>query len=104
MGIFVKTRCRAKGTEKDDVYISHGNFEKVTAACTAFRCTPYFSIIVDADKTIRGYLVAMEHLLEICPMKKLTCNWRMNDDDVERYALDREVKSFVFSTETGNWW
>jgi hypothetical protein len=104
MGISVKTRTRVEGTEADDVYISHGQFGKVEAACQAFGCKPYFAIIVDAVPTIRGYLVSMEHLLEICPKGKASCKWKMRNEDLVRYDQDSEIKSFMFSTIPGRWW
>jgi Holliday junction resolvase-like predicted endonuclease len=104
MGISVKTRSRAYGTESDEVSIANGDFEKVRAACRAFGCVPYFSIIVDAGAVIRGYVLSLEHLLEICPMSKRTCNWKMKERDLSRYEQDPEIKSFKFHTTIGRWW
>lgn len=104
MGISVKTRSRAEGTDAEGVYIQNGDFKKVEEACKAFGCVPYFSIIVDAGDAIRVYVLSMEHLLEICPMGKLVCNWKMRDKDLSRYEQDQEIKSFMFSSQMGRWW
>ena len=104
MGISVKSRSRAEGTESDDVYIANGDFGKVEAACHAFGCIPYFSIIVDAGDTIRGYVLSMEHLLEICPQGKVSCKWKMREVDLARYGQDPDIKSFVFQTQIERWW
>ncbi len=65
---------------------------------------PYFAIVVDAGNIVRGYILSMDHLLELFPNRKLASGWKMNKSYVERYSKDPEIKSFVFKTETTNWW
>ena len=65
----------------------------IEAACRAFGCIPYFAIIVDAGETIRGYVLSLQHLLEICSKGKLTCNWKMKTGDLARYQQDPEINT-----------
>src|SRR5438093_533897 len=53
MGISVKSRTRTPGSEKEFVRIDKEDFVKVESACVAFGCSPYFAVVVDADKLIR---------------------------------------------------
>ena len=54
IGVSVKSRSRNKGTEDDSISISNDNFAKAEAACAAFRCGPYFAIVVDKQATHCG--------------------------------------------------
>jgi len=104
MGISVKSRSRSTGTGGTFVSIPNENFAKATAACDAFGCVPYFAVVVDADDTIRTYLVSMEHLLEVHPMRKTTSAWSMHTRALEAYASDSAIKCFEFHTGTSCWW
>ncbi|MGA2326503.1 MAG: hypothetical protein ABSH05_09470 [Bryobacteraceae bacterium] len=104
MGISVKSRSRREGTEQEYVTIPGGNFRKAKAACTAFRCAPYFAIVVDAGDTIRGFILSMDHLLECFPPAKTDVGWKMTDDYLRRYAEDPAIKTFEFKTTTARWW
>src|ERR1041385_1796107 len=48
MGISVKSRSRTAGAETNHVKNERDNIAKLTAACAAFRCKPYFAVVVDA--------------------------------------------------------
>ena len=104
MGISVKSRTRGEGVEGESVTISNENFDKADAACRAFGCSPYFAIVVDAGDAIRGYILSMEHLLKIHPKGKRASDWKMGKAYVDKYSKDKQIKSFVFKTETTNWW
>ena len=104
MGISVKSRTRSEGGEGESVAISKENFRKADAACRAFGCSPYFAIVVDAGDIIRGFILTMTHLLEIHQKGKHSLNWKMGKAYVDKYSKDKQIKSFVFKTETTNWW
>lgn len=104
MGISVKSRSRNTGTERTHVRIDAGDFEKVSAACDAFGCKPYFAIVVDAASSILSYILSLEHLLELHPIGQTSCSWSMSKKWLERYATDPEIKRFSFETQTDQWW
>src|SRR3989339_1313070 len=104
MGISVKSRTRTEGTEEDYVSIPNENFAKAEAACKAFGCVPYFTIIVDAGDTVRGFLLPMNHLLELFPKGSTAVGWKMTPQYLEKYTKDEQIRTFVFSTKTINWW
>ncbi|OGP61549.1 MAG: hypothetical protein A2V67_20330 [Deltaproteobacteria bacterium RBG_13_61_14] len=104
MGISVKSRSRNRGKEEEHVSIANDNFEKAEGACSAFGCIPYFAIVVDAGDTIQGFLLPMKHLLELFPRGKTASGWKMRKSDLEKYRQDSEIRRFVFTTKTFNWW
>ena len=104
MGISVKCRSRHSGTETTSVSIPRDNFEKAEAACRAFGCAPYFAIVVDAGDTIRGFVLSMPHLQQICPVGQKVCSWKMTAASLEEYQRDPAIKFFEFRTETKSWW
>jgi len=104
MGISVKSRTRSEGAEEEYVSIPNDNFTKAEAACKAFGCVPYFAIVVDAEDTIRAFILPMAHLLELFPKGKTASGWKMTKRYLKKYAQDPEIKSFVYKTETEKWW
>ncbi|MCK7508599.1 MAG: hypothetical protein MZV70_34100 [Desulfobacterales bacterium] len=70
VGISVKCRSRSTGTESTHVRIDRGDFNKMSAACEAFDCVPFFAIVVDAADTICGFILSMEHLLNASPARQ----------------------------------
>lgn len=104
MGISVKSRTRNQGSEEEHVSIPNDNFTKALAACEAFECVPYFAIVIDADDIIRGFLLPMAHLLELCPKGTTSSSWKMTPPYLEKYLRDPAIKSFVLKTDTTKWW
>lgn len=104
MGISVKSRSRNIGSEEDYITIRNSNLQKAEEACRDFSCIPYYAIVVDAGNTIRGFLLSMNHLLEIFPKGKTQVGWKMRKRNLEQYSSDPEIKTFIFKTETTNWW
>jgi hypothetical protein len=101
MGISVKSRSR---TETDFVSIPNDNFAKAEAACAAFGWIPYFAIVVDASDAIRGFVLSMRHLLELCPKGKMASGWKMTPEWLAQYAADEDIKTFEFRATTKQWW
>ncbi|HCB35499.1 MAG: hypothetical protein A2W52_02190 [Candidatus Taylorbacteria bacterium RIFCSPHIGHO2_02_49_25] len=104
IGISVKSRSRFGKDESDSVSIPKENFKKAKVACLAFHCTPYFAIVVDngVDK-FRVYLMSMETLLRISPLKKSGVNWNMRQNFLTKYLGDKEVSYFEMSYQTIRW-
>jgi len=103
MGISVKSRTRNKGTETDTVNIPSDDFRKVDEACNAFRCTPYFAIVVDANDLIRVFILSKKDLLDLCPLKA-NCYWKMAEASLKEYANHEGVMQFELQATHGHWW
>lgn len=104
MGISVKSRTRSAGAEEEYVKIPGDEFAKIETACTAFGCTPYIAVVVDAGSTIRVFITSLAHLLQLFPRTTAGSGWRMSDAHLARYSSDAEVMTFEMHTETKRWW
>ena len=104
LGISVKSRSRSVGNESEFMSIPKDNFEKAKLACDAFGCIPYFAIVIDAGGSIKGFILSMPHLLELFPMGRSTCAWKMSPQYLDKYYRDVEIKIFEFQTTTKTWW
>lgn len=104
MGISVKCRTRRPGTEDESITIPRDDFTKVEAACSAFRCVPYFAIVVDANNTIRVFITSLAHLTELYPTRSAGSYWKMSKAHLSQYMVDQEIMTFELRTQTGRWW
>jgi hypothetical protein len=104
MGISVKCRSRYRGTESESLSIPMADFDKVTAACTAFSCQPYFAIVVDGGGCVRLFLTSMSHLREVANAGKERIHWRMTPEHIKRYRSDEQIKSVELQVLAGKWW
>lgn len=104
MGISVKGRSRAEGTEGTYIGIPNDNFDKVEKACKAFNCVPYFSIVVDEEDKIYVFILSMKHLLQLFPKGDRIIAWKMNPKHLEGYYKDPEIKICEFNYKTHSWW
>ena len=104
MGISVKSRSRNEGAEKRYVNIQNANFKKAKTACEAFGCVPYFAIVIDAGNVIRAFLLSLDHLFEVSPMKKTAVGWKMTKKAIATYERDENIMVFEMKTETKRWW
>jgi Holliday junction resolvase-like predicted endonuclease len=107
MGISVKSRSRLRErSDEESVTIPNDNFDKARKACEAFRCVPYFAFVVDAKnkKTVKAFIISMQHLLEMFPNRRVGSYWQMTRQHLEKYARDPEIKSFTFTAGDMNWW
>jgi len=103
MGISVKSRSRNPGTEKTGVSIHRADLAKAERACEAFRCVPYFAVVVDAANTIQVFLLAEARLLELYPRGGKTISWQMTERRIKEYREDPHVRHFAFTVSAGNW-
>lgn len=104
MGISVKSRSRNEGKQTSDLTIPNKHFDKIKQACQAFKCAPYFAIIVDAASKIDVYITTMEHLLELHPQRDTAVGWKMGIAWQERYRKDPKIMHVEFEYETHAWW
>ena len=105
MGISVKSRTRTQGKEEDSITIPSDSFDKATSACEAFGgCVPYFAIVVDAANLMRVFLLSMDHLRNICPVKERGCYWKVSNKYLDMYMNDPEIKIIELHTATKRWW
>ena len=104
LGISVKSRSRAPGTETSSVNIGHPqDLAKVVAACHAFQCVPYFAVVVDATPRISVFLFAKEHLERLYPNRTGMIAWSMSPSRVKQYLADSSVRTLEFVIASENW-
>lgn len=104
LGISVKSRCRMVGRETTCVSIPADNFVKMAKACAAFKCEPYFAIVVDAADVIRGFILPMARLREICPQRGRGSYWKMSTPFLKQCTECSDIRTFELRTSTSNWW
>ena len=103
MGISVKARSRSTGTEETHIKIERENVTKLSSACGAFGCVPYFAIVIDAGSTIRCLITAMAHLVELSAEHR-HLGLAMRRKVIDRYEADPKMISFQFESKTIRWW
>lgn len=104
LGISVKSRSRAPGTETSSVNIGHPqDLAKVVAACRAFQCVPYFAVVVDATPRISVFLLAKEHLERLYPNRTGMIAWSMTPSRVKQYVADSSIRTLDFVIHSENW-
>ena len=104
LGISVKSRSRAPGTEASSVNIGRpADLSKVTAACSAFQCVPYFAIVVDATPRMSVFLLSKEHLERLYPDRTGLISWSMTPSRVKQYLADPSIRSLEFVIASASW-
>jgi hypothetical protein len=103
MGISVKSRTRVPGTESTVLSIGVGNLTRADAACAAFKCKPYFAMVVDARDLIQVFVVSKERLLK-SRKDGGGVYWKMSDRLRAEYEVDKDVMRFELRTSTLRWW
>lgn len=104
MGISVKSRSRYKRTEKTSVNLPQDGFQKAKSACKAFKCVPYYAIVVDGGERIRCFLLSLGDLMKVADGAARGMRyWGMSDRHLEKYRQHRRVKSFELKLEACSW-
>jgi Holliday junction resolvase-like predicted endonuclease len=103
MGISVKSRSRSTGTESKQLNIPSDDFDKAEKACLAFDCVPYFAIVVDADKNIYVFILAMDEFLRMIGAGRKVYPWKMKPENIERYRNNPKIVMFEFSHNIYRW-
>ena len=101
LGISVKSRSRAPGPEGDYLSIPKENFAKVEQACRAFRCVPYFALVIDGGPVTRAFLLPMSRLMKLCPPGKRVAAWQMSEHHLRRYYASPEVTVIELNNARG---
>jgi hypothetical protein len=106
MGISIKCRTRLDGQEGNSVKLTKApsQFEKIRAACNAFKCVPYLAFVVDADKSICVYIVSLDRALTLYPCNSSEWLWKMSSKHQANYASLEDIFCFELQTETRRWW
>jgi Holliday junction resolvase-like predicted endonuclease len=104
MGISVKSRSRNTGTEHDVVRLGAPDEAlKLSIACKAFACKPYFAIVVDAGTTIRCYIAPLARVTARSKKRK-HLYWPMSQKHLDQYNADQQLVAFEFESTTSRWW
>ena len=103
MGISVKSRSRLRGTESVSLTWKKDH-DKVNAACQAFRCTPYYALVVDAADKIRMFIVSKERLIKIAPPGRTNMYWGMTRKHLEQYKTDPQIRYVELTISGESWW
>ena len=104
LGVSVKSRSRAPGTEADSVNIGRPeDFAKLAAACAAFQCVPYFAVVVDAGGRMSVFLLSKEHLEHLYPRRTGMTSWSMTPTRVKQYLADSSIRSLEFTVISEHW-
>jgi hypothetical protein len=103
LGISVKSRSRKAGTENSHLALPHDGFVKARAACDAFRCIPYFALVIDAGDKIHVFLLSLRHLKKLFPGGRKVSAWQMSEPFLRKYYADPQIKTFEFSAHAQKW-
>ncbi|HEV3037542.1 MAG TPA: hypothetical protein VHA33_07130 [Candidatus Angelobacter sp.] len=103
MGISVKSRSRFRGTEAVSLTWKKDH-DKVSAACEAFRCTPYYALVVDAEDKIKMFIVSKEHFMKIAPPDRMNMHWGMTCKHLEKYKGDPKIRYVELTVSGESWW
>lgn len=104
MGISVKSRSRAVGKEGESVNVEKDHFEKIEAACKAFKCVPYIAFVVDEAMHIRVLVMSVKTMLKLCPSGSKVAYWSMSKRKMQRYRDNKNVMWLEFDQRDGRWW
>jgi hypothetical protein len=103
MGISVKSRSRYAGSESVSLTWKP-DYRKVDRACLAFRCKPYYAIVVDVGGCIRLFLLSKEHFMSVTKQGERTLHWGMTQKYLDKYRGDPEIKCVELAISVGRWW
>jgi Holliday junction resolvase-like predicted endonuclease len=104
MGISVKARSRDLRHADESITLAADSFPKARRACQAFDCSPYFAIVADVRDKIRIFLMPMDHLLKVCPLRQRGAYWKISKRYLDQHYGDPEIMIFEFTTKTHRWW
>lgn len=103
MGISVKSRSRAPGTESTALDLYKKDIPKLEAACRAFGCVPYAGLVFDSSDYLRVYLLSLEHLRKLVPGGSKVIAWPMSSARIAAYAADPQIMSIEWRRVASRW-
>jgi Holliday junction resolvase len=109
LGITVKSRTRASGTETGSVYVfreANNDRQKLVDACEAFRCKPWIAVYTECDAFADLFLTSLDNYDgKYKPKEKRAVDgWKMQERNTRAYAKDPEVKHIHITFKEDNWW
>jgi len=108
IGITVKSRTRAEGTEKDNVFVfrnTKNDRQKLLEACEAFACEPWIGVYVETSQFADVYLLSLEHYDKKYRSNLITNTegWKMNEKNQREYEGDMDLKHIKIEFNLNNW-
>jgi hypothetical protein len=105
MGISCKARSRSPRQMDSSLHVPHDEPEKVKAACAAFNCVPFYSLIIDRGDTTIVFILPLSVMIELHP-DTLTkgFNWSMTEAWIARYQVHPKIVVIEMSTKIVSWW
>jgi hypothetical protein len=104
LGISVKSRDRYEHREKASVNLPADGIVKARKTCEAFRCVPYYAIVVDAATAVRCFVLPLDHLEVVAGgARGAQRYWRMGSKDISRYEADPQIQGFSLQTTSCSW-
>lgn len=104
MGISVTMRSREVKNASKSVGRNSGHVEKLKSACEAFKCTPYFSFVIDRDEKMSVFIVALETFLKFTPNGRSVLNWKMTPAAIEMYSKHKKIYRWESNHKVESWW
>jgi hypothetical protein len=97
-------KSRSRDLTDESITLKAESFEKAQAACNTFGCVPYFAIVADVRDMIRVFVMRMEHLLQVCPLRERGAYWKITQGYLDKHYADPEIMIFEFKNNTHRWW
>ncbi len=103
LGISVKARSRAPGTEHTALNLYKKDFPKLEAACEAFGCIPYVGLVFDSADFLRVYVLPLVRLRELVPGGSRVAAWPMSMSRIAEYGKDPSIMSIEWRRVASRW-
>jgi hypothetical protein len=104
LGISVKMRSKIKDNKIGTLNIEVAAIKKVTDACKAFGCVPYFAIVADQNGRITAILISLKELLKLYPKANKIIAFGLSDNQVRKYKANKKIEFFELrKTQDGTW-
>ncbi len=103
-GISVKSRSRYVGTEGISITIPIDGFKKAELACRAFKCIPFYAIVVDGGSKVRCFVMSLDVLKEhVTGGGDENRYWNMSQKYLDQYGEDTRIMRFQLNLEHCSW-
>lgn len=65
---------------------------------------PIYALVVDAEATIKMFIISEEHFMKITPPDRMNMHWGMTRKHLEKYKADPEIKYVELTISGESWW
>ena len=97
-------RSKIKDNKIGTLNIEVAAIKKVTDACKAFGCVPYFAIVADQNGRITAILISLKELLKLYPKANKIIAFGLSDNQVRKYKANKKIEFFELrKTQDGTW-